>query len=83
MAGTRIETRSVKVTIEEIARPHEIEVSIDGKHVEDLELFCTDPRPQRFEVNFHLPKEAGAGSHKLELRIGRRKLAPVMLDVVA
>jgi hypothetical protein len=81
MAGKRIETRSVKMTLEEIARPHEIEASVDGHPVSDLEFFCIDPRPQRFEVNFKLPEEIGPGAHQLELRIGRRKLAPITLDV--
>jgi len=83
LAGTRIETRSVKLTLEEIARPHEIEASISGHPVEGLEYFCIDPRPQRFEINFHLPEAVEPGKHSLELHIGRRKLAPIELDVVA
>ena len=83
VSGTRIETGSVKVLLEEIARPHEVEVWMDGRPVEDLEFFCTDPRPQRFELNFHLPADTIPGPHTLELRIGRRKLAPVALEVVA
>src|SRR3984893_3381269 len=83
VAGKRIETRHVKVTIEEVARPHEIEASVGGVPVSDLEFFCIDPRPQRFEVNFRLPEEIGPGEHPLEVRIGKRKLAPVMLDVTS
>jgi ubiquinone/menaquinone biosynthesis C-methylase UbiE len=83
VAGARIETRAVKLVLEEIARPHEIEVSVGGHPVSDLEYFCVDPRPQRFEVNFRLPEEATPGRHALEVRIGRRKLAPVMLEVTA
>jgi ubiquinone/menaquinone biosynthesis C-methylase UbiE len=83
VAENRIETRLVKMTIEEVARPHEIEATIGGVPVADLEFFCTDPRPQRFEVNFRLPEEIGPGRHPLEVRIGRRKLAPVMLEVTA
>jgi ubiquinone/menaquinone biosynthesis C-methylase UbiE len=83
VAGARIETRAVKLVLEEIARPHEIEVSIGGRPAVNLEYFCVDPRPQRFEVNFRLPEEAAPGRHPLEVRIGRRKLAPVMLEVTA
>lgn len=83
VAENRIETRLVKMTIEEVARPHEIEASIGGVPAVDLEYFCTDPRPQRFEVNFRLPEEITPGRHPLEVRIGRRKLAPVMLEVTA
>jgi len=40
----RIETRSVKLVLEEITRPHEIEVTVDGLPVSGIEMFCTDPR---------------------------------------
>src|SRR5579863_4494336 len=83
VAGNRIETRLVKMTLEEVARPHEIEAYVGGLPAMDLEFFCTDPRPQRFEVNFRLPEEIGPGEHPLEVRIGKRKLAPVMLEVTA
>lgn len=83
VAGKRIETRQVKVTLEEVAHPHEIEATVSGYPVGDREFFCIDPRPQRFEVNFRLPEEIAPGSHVLEVRIGRRKLAPVMLEVTS
>ena len=79
----RIETRLVKMKLEEIARPHEMEVSVGGRPVDDLEYFCTEPRPQRFEVNFRLPDEVGPGVHSLEMRVGHRKLAPVPIEVMA
>jgi hypothetical protein len=78
----RISSRTVKVTMEEIARPDEVEVTVDGLPVMGLELFCTDPRPQRFEVNFALPEEIQPGTRNLELRVGRRKMAPIPLQVV-
>jgi len=83
VAGTRIETRTVKVTLEEIARPFEIEASVNSQPVVNLEYFCVDPRPQVFEVNFTLPEDLVPGAYPLEVRIGRRKLAPVELHVVA
>ena len=82
VAGARIETRTVKMTLEEIARPYEIEAAIDGVPVVGLEYFCIDPRPQRFEVNFRLPEETTPGRHSLQLQIGRRKLAPIQIEVV-
>jgi ubiquinone/menaquinone biosynthesis C-methylase UbiE len=83
VAGTRIETRTVKMTMEEIARPFDIEASVNGRPVVNLEYFCVDPRPQVFEVNFRLPEDLPPGGYPLEVRIGRRKLAPVSLQVVA
>ncbi len=76
-----IESRSVKMVLEEIDNPQELQASVDGHPVSDVEYFCTDPRPQRFEVNFRLPEEVGPGTHPLVLQIGRRKLPPVALEV--
>jgi hypothetical protein len=81
LSGIRIETRTVKLTLEEISRPHEVEALIDGRRVEGLEYFCIDPRPQRFEFNFRLPEEVATGPHRLDLVMGRRKLAPILLVV--
>ncbi len=83
VADKRIETRQVKMILEEVARPHEIEASVGGLPVGDLEFLCTDPRPQRFEVNFRLPEEIAPGRHELQVRVGRRQLAPVMLEVTS
>jgi ubiquinone/menaquinone biosynthesis C-methylase UbiE len=83
VADHRIETRHIKMVLEEIQRPHEIQVLVDGLPVTDLEYFCTDPRPQRFEVNCRLPEAIEAGTRWLELRIGRRKLPPVAIEVVS
>ena len=70
-------------TLEDIARPHEIGATVNNLPVMDLEYFCIDPRPQVYEVNFHLPDGLAPGLHPMEVSIGRRKLAPVTLNVVA
>ncbi|MGH9593240.1 MAG: hypothetical protein ACRD5L_09120, partial [Bryobacteraceae bacterium] len=78
-----METRQVRMMLEEVAHPHEIQAIVGGYPAMDLEFLCVDPRPQRFEVKFGLPEEVAPGLHELQLRIGRRKLTPVMLDVTA
>jgi len=82
-APRRIENRLVQLTLEEIARPFDIEIWVGGQPVEDLEKICTDPRPQRYRVNFRLPEQIGPGLHHLKLNIGRRKLPPVPIEVMA
>ena len=76
VAGKRIETRMIKVMLEEISRPHEIEASVDGHPVSDLEFFCVDPRPQKFEVNLRLPEQIGVGPHQLGTAHGPQKASP-------
>jgi len=78
----RIENRIVRLTLEEIARPWEIEIWVEGQPVEDLEKTCTDPRPQRYQVNFRLPEQVGPGLHHLKINIGHRKLPSVPIEVV-
>ncbi len=82
VGGNRVETRSVKLTLEEVTRPEEFAATIGGEPVEDLEFFCTDPLPPRFEVNFRIPQEVGRGTHLLDMRLGRRRLGVVSLDIV-
>jgi hypothetical protein len=81
VAGRRIETRHVKMVLEEIAQPHEVEATVGGLPVMNLEYFCVDPRSQKFEMNFQLPEELTSGDHALHVRIGHRKLAPVVLEI--
>lgn len=83
MSGPRIETRSVKLTLEEVTEPSQFSATVDGIPVLDIDFFCTDPLPPRFEVNFKLPEEIGVGSHALEMRLGKRVVAPIGIDVVA
>jgi SAM-dependent methyltransferase len=79
----RIETGYIKVIMEEITRPDEVEASIEGTPLIALESFCIDPRPQRFELNFRLPEGVAAGTRKLELRVGHRKMPPLPIEVLS
>jgi len=83
LSGPRIETRSVKVTLEEVLAPEQFSATVAGVPVEELDYFCTDPLPPRYEVNFRIPDGIAVGGHALQMRIGRRELAPVGIDVVA
>jgi SAM-dependent methyltransferase len=81
LSGTKIVSRSLKVTLEEASEPHRFQASIDGRPVSGIEVFCTDPRPPRHEVNFQLPDGLGAGAYTLEMRLGPRRFAPVEIVV--
>ncbi len=81
-APQRVENRKVALTLEEIARPFDIEIWMADHRVEDVEKICTDPRPQRYQVNFRLPEDVGPGLHHIHLNIGRRKLPPVPVEVM-
>jgi SAM-dependent methyltransferase len=81
LAGTRIETRRVKVAVESVAHPQEFSATVNGEPVAELESFCTDPLARRYEFNFKLPDGLGPGTARLELRLGRRQFEPIPIEV--
>ncbi len=82
LAGNRIETRFIKATFEEVEHADRFAAALDGDALPDVDVFCTDPQSRRYEVNIRLPEGTAAGPHALELRLGRRRFAPVGIDVV-
>jgi SAM-dependent methyltransferase len=81
LSGHIIFSRTVKLFLEELAAPERLEVQLDGAAIPDLDLFCTDPVNQSYEVNFHLPDSVAAGAHTVELKLGSRVFPAVGIDV--
>ena len=77
----RIERGSVKVQMEEVTQPESFRATIDGEPVRATELFCTDPRNQRWDISFLLPEDTAPGAHNLQISLGARKLAPIPIEV--
>ena len=81
LSGPTISSRSVKMCFEELAAPDQLEVRVDGIAILNLEIFCTDPMNEQFEVNFKLPPWATAGPHNVEMRLGGRVFPPVAITI--
>jgi hypothetical protein len=81
MSGTRIVTRSIKVTIEEVVQPDDLEAWVGSVRLEDRDSFCCDPRVPRWEVNFRLPDSVPAGPAEILLHAGHRVLGAVAVTV--
>lgn len=79
----RVTARALKLTAEEIGRPDEMEVSVGGMPVQALDYVCTDRRAGRFEISVEMPEGIAPGMHALELRVGRRKVSAVQIEVVS
>jgi len=77
-----IESRLVKATIEEVDDIAAFDARVDGMRVEEIDTFRTDPLSERWEINFRIPREIRAGGHVLEIRLGRRLLARIGIEVV-
>lgn len=83
MSGTHIVTGSVKVTLEEVDEPVTFRATISGQPAEDIDLFCADPLPPRWEINLRLPEGTPAGPHNLELWLGSRRLGVIGVTVAS
>lgn len=81
MSGLRIETGTVKVTIEDVVRPEAFSATISGRPAEDVDAFCVDPLPRKYEINFLVPAGVEPGPHVLQMMLGRRRFAPVGIEV--
>jgi hypothetical protein len=81
LAGGRIESRIIKVTLEDSAEPERLRVLMDGLELSGADIFCTDPLPPRFEVNLVVPPEIKPGPCRLEVWLGKRQLGQVEVQV--
>ncbi len=81
LSGTRIVSGSIKVTVEEASSPVEFSARIGGLPVRNIDVFCADPGPPRYEINFDLPETLPPGLHTLEMTLNGRRLEPASLEV--
>jgi hypothetical protein len=81
LSGTRIVTGSVKVTMHEVSDAAQFHATIDGRDALEIESFCADPVSQRYEFNFKLPERTSKGPHEVLVSLGKRKFAPLEIEV--
>jgi SAM-dependent methyltransferase len=81
LAGRRVASGIVKVQMVEVARPGEFRAFVDGRAAGEAESFCVDPAAERYEFNFRVPEGIGPGGHELRIALGRRRFAPVAIEV--
>jgi SAM-dependent methyltransferase len=81
LSASRIVTGIVKVTIEDVTHADEFRATVDGLDVLNTDAFCVDPSYQRYEFNFHLPRNLSSGPHTVQVVLGRRALAPLPIEV--
>jgi SAM-dependent methyltransferase len=82
LSGARIVTGVIKVTIEEARSLEGFQARVAGVPVADCDVFCTDPLPPKYEINFDVPAGVEVGLHMLEMRLGRRLLGQVPIEIV-
>ncbi|MEQ1884183.1 MAG: class I SAM-dependent methyltransferase [Bryobacteraceae bacterium] len=77
----KIVSGRMKLVMEEIAHPDEVQAFLGGKPAWDAEYNCLDPQQRRYQWSFQLPDEITPGTHTLEVRAAGRTLARVPVDV--
>lgn len=83
LSGTTITSGSVKVTLEESEHPDEFSADIAGRTISGFDIFCADPLPPRYEINFQVPPDLSPGQHTLFMRLRKRLLQSVTLEITA
>ncbi len=81
LSGTRIVSGTIKATIEEANRPELLRARIDGIDAVNPDLFRTDPRLPRHELNFDVPPGAGPGPAEVEILMGSRLVGRVAVEL--
>jgi hypothetical protein len=54
---------------------------VDDISAGELQFVCTDPALDRYDLIFHLPDGITPGTHKLQMQVGTRRLAPIPIEV--
>ena len=81
VAKNRCLSGVLKVQIEEVSAPESVEASLGDHPLQRLEITCIDRRAPRYEFDLRLPERMPAGRHALQIRVGRRQLPPIEVEV--
>jgi ubiquinone/menaquinone biosynthesis C-methylase UbiE len=81
MSPQRVESGTMKATIEEVEDINTFQATINGAPVREVETFRTDPLCSRYEVNFKLPAGTQTGGYVLDVSLGNRLLTRMGIEV--
>ena len=71
----------ITISIDELARPDELTATIDGEPIWGVETVCVDSSAQHYSVLLRIADEVEPGVHEIQLIAGRRKLAPISIEI--
>jgi SAM-dependent methyltransferase len=81
MSVGRVETGSLKISVEEAGPEPAFGVEIDGARVAAGHVYCVDPLSDRYEINLDVPADIPPGRHSLTVRLRERRLAAVEIEI--
>jgi SAM-dependent methyltransferase len=82
LSGASIRCGVVRIVLEEVEEISAFQACVDGQPASQIETLLVDPVAMRYEINIHLPSNAGPGDHSLEMRLGRRLFSPFKIQIV-
>jgi SAM-dependent methyltransferase len=71
----------LKIAMRDVPNAEQFRASIDGREAAGIDSFCTDPAKQTWEFNVTLPAGIGKGAHELRIALGKRRFAPLAIEV--
>lgn len=80
-SGSRIVSRAVSLTFQELEDPAKVALTLDGRPVDEIAIHCADPRTPLHQLILKLPEWVMPGRHLLEASLGWRRFGPMELDV--
>lgn len=77
----RSDTGGVKLTIEDVERPEEVDFRVDGHKVGWRQIELKDPITCSYEFSFYVPPKVKNGERRVDVLISGRPMQPVTLLV--
>jgi SAM-dependent methyltransferase len=81
ISGNVVASGMLKAVLVEVERAEDFHAAFDGQPVGGIDAFCVDPLFQRYEFNFAVPPATAPGRHEVQVSLGKRAFAPVMVEV--
>ena len=82
VAKSRCLSGVLKVQIEEVSAPESLEATLGNHPLRRLAITCIDRRAPRYEFDLRLPENMPASRYALKVRVGRRQLPPIDVEVL-
>jgi len=78
--GTRITSGTVKITVDEVPRPDDFHVTINGVPQETAAHLCTDPRLGMYEFDVAVPQTTPTGPCEFAVYFGQKLLQKIQAE---
>jgi len=82
LARNRIENDGIKVMIEDVENPADVSFHVGSRQAGFVLVDCEDPITSTYHFGFPVPHGTRKGATKLTVRVGRRELDPIEIEIL-